>query len=110
MFKKGNPGRPKGSKNSLETASLKTLLQNAFIRNQSAAIAKIDSMFTSADLTDFKWLCGIKASLEPKEPYQPIIIDQSVHEHKTYVKFDAMKEPDLIDFILGRNGHPAKSN
>lgn len=43
---------------------------------------------------------------------KPIVIDQSshTHEHKTYIKFDEMKQTELIDFLLGRNGHPAKSN
>lgn len=66
MFKKGNSGRPVGSKNKSELVTLRALLENAFIRNRSAAVAKIDQMFQGADLTDFKWLCTIKASLEPK--------------------------------------------
>lgn len=66
MFKKGEGGRQKGVKNNLSTSSLRTLLENAFLRNQSAAIAKIDQIFQQADLNDFKWLCSVKASLEPK--------------------------------------------
>lgn len=66
MFVKGNPGRPKGIKNSPEAATLRCLLEDAFLRNRSAAIAKIDSMFQDADLKDFKWLCELKASIEPK--------------------------------------------
>lgn len=66
-FKKGAPGRPKGCKNNPDTASLRLLLENAFIRNQSAAIAKIDQIFQGKDMTEFKWMCQVKASLEPRQ-------------------------------------------
>lgn len=59
-------GRIKGSKNNPELASMKKLLEDAFLRNQSAAIAKIDQMFQGDDLVNFKWVCELKASMEPK--------------------------------------------
>jgi hypothetical protein len=97
MFKKGNPGRPKGIKNSESTSSLKKLLHDAFIRNQSAAVAKIDKMFQGEDMTDFKFMLQLKASFEPKEvehsgsftlnyghrqPIQPVQVDpKKIIEH-----------------------------
>lgn len=101
MFKKGNPGRPLGAKGKEELVSLKNLLKDAFVRNRSAAIAKIDLMFTSEDLKDFKWLCEIKAIFEPKDAQ--IVIDNSVHTHITSVEVQKMPAEQLVDFIAGRN-------
>lgn len=66
-FKAGNLGRLKGTKNNPAIMEVKKLLENAFVRNQSAAIAKIDAMFQSKDNTDFKFLLSLKATLEPKK-------------------------------------------
>lgn len=71
MFKKGQSGNPKGKAkgvlNDPRVASLKTLLENAFIRNQSVAIAKIDKMFQGEDMADFKFMLTLKASIEPRQ-------------------------------------------
>lgn len=73
-------GRIKGSKNNPDIASLKVLLEDAFLRNRSAAIAKIDAMFQKASLKDFKWLCELKASIEPKQLRADVNVNYSV-EH-----------------------------
>lgn len=101
MFQKGNPGRPKGSKNDPGHGSLKVLLNDAFVRNRSAAIAKIDSMFTQADLADFKWLCNVKASLEPRE--LPAVVDNSVHHHYTTIQVESLDANGLMDLLMQRN-------
>ena len=90
-FQKGHIGRPKGAMGKPEIASLKTLLSDAFIRNRSAAIKKIDQMFQQADLTDFKWLCQVKASLEPREAK---IEHTNLPENKIIVVYPTMKEPN----------------
>lgn len=69
-FQKGHKlatGRPLGTKNNQDLASLKYLLEQAFTRNSFKAMAKIQAMFDGDDLSNFKWLCELKASLEPKK-------------------------------------------
>lgn len=63
LFKKGNPGKPKGA--ICKKTSLKNLLEQAFEKNHAQAKKMLDGMFT--DEKNFKWICEIKASLEPKE-------------------------------------------
>lgn len=60
-------GRAKGVLNNPDVASIKVLLEDAFVRNYSAAYKKIDNMFQSEDNTDFKFLLSLKASLEPRQ-------------------------------------------
>ncbi len=64
-FKKGQGGRPKGVKNNPDLASIKFLLEEAFIRRRSGAMKMIDDMFQNKE--DFKFLLSLKASLEPKQ-------------------------------------------
>ena len=64
-FAKGNPGRLKGSKNDPVLMSVKVLLEDAFLRNRSAALKHIDDMMASKD--GFKFLLSLKASVEPKQ-------------------------------------------
>lgn len=71
MFKKGQSGnikgRGKGVLNNPDVMSIKTLLEDAFLRNRSAAIARVDKMFQGEDNADFKFLLSLKASLEPRQ-------------------------------------------
>lgn len=72
MFAKGNPGRPTGSKNDPKIMAIKGLLEDAFLRNRSAALAKIDAMFQDKTSNeDFKFLLKLKTEFEPK-PKQAI--------------------------------------
>lgn len=63
LFESGNSGRPKGARN--KATLLKGELEEAFERNWDKAVAMIDSMFNSKK--DFKWLCELRASLEPRK-------------------------------------------
>jgi hypothetical protein len=62
-FEKGNSGKPKGAVG--KNTSLKNLLEETFQKNAVKARIMLDSMFE--DEKNFKWICEIKASLEPKE-------------------------------------------
>jgi hypothetical protein len=62
-FEKGNPGKPKGAKN--KNTVLKDELALAFKRNKNKARKMLDEMFNNK--FDFKWVCELKASIEPKE-------------------------------------------
>lgn len=102
MFTKSNPGtgRVKGSKNSTPTHCLKKLLEDAFIRNQSAALAKIDKMFQGDDMSDFKFMLTLKASIEPKQPF--VINNVENHTHLTHVEFKSKSDSEIIEFLTGR--------
>lgn len=71
LFKRGvsgNPhGRPRGSKNKLTL--LRSLVEESFERNEITAAELLDEMFSNKH--DFKWLCSLKASMEPKSKESP---------------------------------------
>lgn len=67
-------GRPKGSLSS--KVALKNLLNDIFQENEDKARKLLKGMFD--DPKDFRWLCELKASLEPKEL-----------EHSGEIKFSA---------------------
>lgn len=56
-------GRPKGSLSS--KVALKNLLNDVFNENEDKARKMLTQMFNEP--SSFKWLCELKASLEPKE-------------------------------------------
>lgn len=70
MFKPGQSGNPAGKKkgtlNDQGVMAIKKLLEDAFLRNRTAAIQKIDNMFQGPDNEDFKFLMKLKAEFEPK--------------------------------------------
>lgn len=64
----------------------------------------------TALLEDFKWLLQLKASFEPRDPVVVVNSTQEEHTHITTVNLNNMKEPELIDTLLGRvNGHISQS-
>lgn len=56
-------GRPKGAVST--KVALKNLLEEVFLENQEQARELLTAMFK--DEKNFKWLCELKASMEPKE-------------------------------------------
>lgn len=76
LFEKGNSGRPEGSKN--KNSILRGLILDAFEENREKAVGLINAMFDTK--ADFKWLCQLQASLEPKLDPAPV---QETHIHLT---------------------------
>lgn len=68
MFKKGQSGnikgKPRGIKNDPQIMAIRTLLEDAFLRNRTLALKTIDDMFKNRE--DFKFLLSLKATFEPK--------------------------------------------
>lgn len=69
------------------------MIQNGVQGNYNPAF----TIFTAKNITDMR-------------DAPAVFVDNSVHTHKTYVKFDAMKEQDLVGLLLGRDGHTQKSS
>lgn len=67
--KSGNPlGKPPGTKNKEDLASLRNILKKCFSEKRWVIEARINKLLEEAsDINDFKWLMNLKASLEPKE-------------------------------------------
>ena len=67
MFVKGKSGNPAGRKQGSQSSkvALKNLLNDVFNENEAKARKMLEKMFD--DPKDFKWLCELKSSLEPKE-------------------------------------------
>lgn len=102
MFQKGNKITRKGIKNDEKLMSVKKLLEDAFIRRRSDAIAHIDAMMQ--DRNEFKYLLSLKASVEPRPVAPTLVINNEgdKHTHITSVQLNQMSDHELIDFLTGR--------
>lgn len=74
-----NLGRPAGSKN--RNSLLRSTIIKAFEENEEKAKNLINGMFDNK--SDFKWLCTLQASLEPKDPGIEVNVFTQVWNHST---------------------------